>query len=246
MNTSLFRTFLTIACIVVLAGIAGAQSIEEARTEYAEGRFVEAADLARVIETSEGYTLAANSLAIYGYYVAPESEKEGLFKRAAELAHKAIRMNAANPEAHLQLAHAMGRYAQVSGILKALKEGYASQIRDAVREALRLAPDMAAAHLSLAAWHAGAVSNGGFVAGLLYGANEEDALAHFKRALELAPQEKIVLLEYALGLLSLDAIGNREQARDLLKRAIRLPQKDAHDRIIHRKAVERLAALNGK
>jgi len=246
MNTSLFRIFLTVVCMFVLAGIAGAQSIEEARTVYAEGRFTEAADLARVLDTSEGYALAANSLAIYGYYLAPDSEKEGLFKRAAEFAHKAIRMNAANPEAHLQLAHAMGRYAQVSGILKALKEGYARQVRDAVREALRLAPDMGAAHLSLAAWHAGAVSNGGFVAGLLYGANEEDALAHFKRALELAPQEKIVLLEYALGLLSLDAIGNREQASDLLKRAIRLPQKDAHDRIIHRKAVERLAALNGK
>ena len=108
-----------------------------------------------------------------------------------------------------------------------------------------LAPDMAAAHLSFAAWHAGAASTAGFIAGLLYGANEEDALAHFERALELAPQEKIALLEYALGLLSLDAIGNREQARDLLERAIRLPQKDAHDRIVHRKAVERLAQLGG-
>ena len=245
MNTSIFRTFLTIVCMCVLAGNAGAQSIEEAHAAFAEGRFTEAADLAQVLDTSEGYAFAANSLAIYGYYLAPASEKEGLFRRAVELAREAVRLDPTNPQAHLQLAHALGRRAQVSGILTALKEGYAGQIRDAVQEALRLVPDMAAAHLSFAAWHAGAVSNGGFVAGLLYGANEEDALTHFERALELAPQEKIVLLEYALALLSLDAIGNREQARDLLDRALKLPQKDAHDRIVHRKAVERLAELGG-
>ena len=246
MNKSVFRTLLTIGYIFVLAGTAGAQSIEDARTAFAEGRFTEAADLARVLDTSEGYALAADSLAIYGYYLAPDSEKEGFFRRAEELAQKAIRLDAANPEAHLQLAHAMGRHAQVIGILEALNEGYASQVRDAIQAAFRLDPDLAAAHLSFAAWHAGAVSTGGLFAVLLYGANEEDALTHFERALELAPQEKVVLLEYALGLLSLDAIGNREKARDLLERAIRLPQKDAHDRIIHRKAVERLAALNGK
>ena len=245
MNNSLFCTLLIIVCMFVLAGTAGAQSIEEARTEYAEGRFVEAADLAQLLDTSEGYALAANSLAIHGYYIAPDSEKEGFFRRATEFARQAIRLDAANPEAHLQLAHTMGRHAQVIGILEALKEGYAGHVRDAVHEALRLNPDMAAAHLSLGAWHAGAVSKGGFFAGLLYGANEEDALMYFERALELAPQEKVVFLEYALGLLSLDAIGNRRQARDLIERATGLPSKDAHDRIIHRKAVERLAALDG-
>ena len=87
-----------------------------------------------------------------------------------------------------------------------MMEDSASQVRDAIQEALRLAPDMAAAHLSLGAWHAEAVSKGGFFASLLYGPNEEDALAHFERTLELAPQDKIVLLEYALGLLNLDVI----------------------------------------
>ena len=245
MHKSLFRAFLTVVCLCVAAGTGGAQSIEEARTAFAEGRFTEAASLARGLDTSEGYALAADSLAIYGYYLAPDSEKAGLFGRAVELAREAIRLDPANPQAHLQLAHALGRRAQSIGLLTALKEGYARQVRDAAQEALRLAPDMGAAHLSMAAWHAGAVSTGGFVAGLLYGANEEDALAYFERALELVPREKIVLLEYALGLLSLDPIGNPEQARDLLERAIQLPQKDAHDRIIHRKAVERLAALDG-
>ena len=246
MNESIFRTFLTMMCLFLLVGTAGAQSIDEARAVYAEGRFTEAADLARALDTSEGYALAANSLAIYGYHIAPDSEKEGVFKRAENLARKAIRLDAANPQAHLQLAHAMGRRAQVIGKLKALHEGYASQVRDVIQEALRLDPDMAATHLSFASWHAGAVGAAGVLAGWLYGANEEDALTHFEQALALAPQEKIVLLEYALGLLSLNADDNHGKAHDLLERAIQLPLKDAHDRIIHRKAVEQLAALDGE
>ncbi len=245
MNKFILLTCLTIACAFASAGIACAQSIEEARAAYAEGRFVEAAELARALGTSEGYVLAADSLAIHGYYMAPEGEKEGLFKRAEESARKALRLDAASPEAHLQLAHAMGRQAQVSGTLKALKEGYATKVRDAIEEALRLAPDSASAHVSLGAWHAGAVGAGGFFAGLLYGASAEDAHAHFEQALELAPRNKVALFEYALGLLSLDAAGNRAKARDLLERAIRLRPKDAFERLIHRKSVERLAAISG-
>ena len=245
MYKCLVRVNLTIVCLFLLAGTAGAQSIEEAHTLYAEGRFIEAADLARVLDTSEGYALAANSLAIYGYYIAPDSEKGDLFMRATEFARKAIRLDATNPEAHLQLAHAMGRQAQTIGKMKALNEGYASKVRDSIHEALRLDPDMADAHLSLGAWHAGAVSTGGFFAGMLYGAKKKDALAYFERALELAPQEKEVLLEYALGLLSLDAHDSRGKARDLLARMISIPPKDAYEWIIHRQAVEQLSSLDG-
>ncbi len=245
MNKPIIRTCLTIVFLFVLGGNAGAQSIDEARAAYAEGRFMEAASLARTLGTSEGHALAADSLAIHGYYMAPEGEKEGLFRRAEESARKAIRLDAANPGAHLQLAHAMGRQAQVVGTLQALKEGYATRVRDAIEEALRLDPKMAAAHVSLGAWHAGAVGAGGFLAGLLYGADEEKALAHFERALALAPRDKVALFEYALGLLSLDAEGNRAKARGLLKRAIGLPPKDAFERLVHQKAVEQFASIGG-
>ena len=48
MNKSISRTVLTIMCVFVPAGTTGAQSIEEARSVYAEGRFAEAAELARM------------------------------------------------------------------------------------------------------------------------------------------------------------------------------------------------------
>ena len=245
MNKMTLRACLIIACMFASAGTARAQTIEEARAAYAEGRFTEAAELARALGASEGHALAADSLAIHGYYIAPTGEKADLFRRAEKLAREAIRLDAANPEAHLQLAHAMGRRAQAAGPLKALQKGYAAKVRDAIEEALRLDPKMAAAHVSLAAWHAGAVGAGGFFAALLYGASEEKAHAHFERALELAPRDKTALFEYAVGLLSLDAGENRAKARDLLERAIGIPPKDAHERLVHQKAAARLAALGG-
>ena len=212
---------LTIVHALPLASMAGTQTIEAARTAFADGRFVEAAELAEALETSEGYALAAESLAIHGYYIAEDDEKQAFFDRAAQLAREAIRLDAVNPQGHLQLAHAMGRYAQTVGVLKAVKEGYAAQVRDAIKKALRLDPEMPSAHLSLATWHTEAVNAGGFMAGLLYGASKKDALAHYEKALELAPDSKTVPFEYALGLLLLSSDRNRDRARGSCARLAR-------------------------
>ena len=138
---------------LLLADTAFAQSIEAARTARDEGQFVEVSRLAEALNTSDGYALAAESLAIYGYYIAEEPAKETLFNRATGLAEEAIRLDAANPEAHVQSAHAMGRHAQAIGMMKAVGKGYVEKVREAAENALQLDPEMAAAHLSLAAWH---------------------------------------------------------------------------------------------
>ena len=149
-----FRTCSTVAQALLLVSVAGAQSIETARISYAEGRFLDAAELAASLETSEGYALAAKSLTIHSYHIAKDNEKRALFDRATLLAREAIRLDPVNPEAHLELAHAMGRQAQTLGVLKAVNEGYAENVREAIEEALRLDPEMMSAHLSLATWHA--------------------------------------------------------------------------------------------
>ena len=81
---------------------------------------------------------------------------------------------------------------------------------------------------------------------LVFGASRKKALAHYERALELAPDEKLAYLEYALGLLLLKKKKDRKKARDLLARAIETPAKDAYDRLLHELAIERLASLGGK
>ena len=230
---------------LLLAGSATAQTIEAARAAFDEGRFVEAAELAEALRTSQGYALAAESLAIYGYYVAAQDEQSALFQRAIQAAEEAIRLAPANPEAHFQSAHAMGRDGQNAGVMEALNKGYARRIRQANEEALRLDPELAGAYLSLAAWHVEIVNKmGRLVAGMTYRASRREALEHYDRALELAPDEIVVFWEYANGLLLLNRNRNREQARDLLSRGLEIPPGNAHDRILHGLAAERLAALD--
>ena len=225
------------------AAMGDEEPLGPARDAFREGRFVEAADAGEALGTSGGYALAAESLAIYGHYLAPREQKAQLLEQAMRLAQEAIRSDTGNPRAHLQSAHAMGRYTQAIGTLK-VKRDYARQVRVAIEQALWLNPELAEAHLSLATWHAEAITGGGFMARMLFGASGKDAIRHYEAALELAPHAKIVHAEYALGLLLLGEPENREQARSLLQRAVELPVGDAHDRIIHELAVAKLAELN--
>ena len=169
-----------------------------------------------------------------------------MFARAIRAADEAIRLDPDNPESHFQSAHAIGREAQTVGVMEALNRGYARRTREAAEEALRLDPEMAEAHLTLASWHAEIVNKmGGLVARVTYRATRRNALDYYEKALELAPDEIAVYLEYANGLMLLGRNRNREQARELLSRGIEIPPGDAYDRILHELAVEQLAALDG-
>lgn len=241
-----FLASAAMLCTLLLVCAAGAQTAEQVRATHAQGRFVEAAEMGVALKTSEGYALAALALAMQGYVVAKDEDKQGFFQRSVELAEEAVRLDPANPEAHIQLAHARGRYAQTIGFLQAVTGGYATKVRESVEEALRLDPDKAAGHLSLATWHAEIVHAAGGMARFLYGATEKKARGHYDRALELMPDAKVVCVEYAYGLLLLDEEGNREEARRLLERAVKKPSKDAVDRFYHKRALARLAALEGR
>ena len=226
-----------------LIGVVHAKTIDEAKAAYAQGRFAEAARIGESLGTSQGFALSAKSLSVHAHYAAKEGEKKELLERAVGLARKAVLSDPGNANAHLQLARAIGRRAETVGIFEAA--GEAEKIRESTENALRINPDLASAHLSLGRWHSELVgAMGSFMARTVYGARKKDAIASFERALALAPQAKDVPLQYALGLLALDDVQYHEKARDLLMRAIRLPAKDAYERILHTKAVETLNNLD--
>ena len=234
-----------LALAPVFAAPASAQTIDAARALFVEGRFLDAARDAKLLKTSDGYTLAAKSLAIHGFFNAEDGRKQTLFKEAITLAEEAVRLGPGNPHAHIELAHAKGRYAETIGTLEALEGGFAEQVRSAAEKALALKPDLAAAHLVLGTWHARVIGEGGFMARMLYGASEKDALAHYEKALELAPGNKYPLVQYAQGLLLLDEDDHRRTARRLFTRAIALPSVDALDRLVHKQAVDGVSAIDG-
>ena len=229
---------------VLCAGVSAmAETLDDARGAFAEGRFLEAADIGEALATSDSLALAARALAIHGFHLAPDDAKQPAFRRAMAAAERAVALDADNAEAHMQSAHAMGRYAQTIGPMEALGEGFADRIRAALDAALALDPDFAAAHLALAGWHAGIVDGaGGFMARVLYGATEKDALVHYDIARGLAPESNIVAFDYAENLFMLDADEHGDKARALLREAISLPAPDAYGEIIRERARDLLAA----
>lgn len=238
-----FFCCLAFVCVLPLIGVAQAQTIDQAKAAYARGRFAEAARIGESLGTSQGFTLSAKSLSVHAHYIAKEGEKKELREHAVTLARKAVLSDPDNADAHLQLARAIGRRAETVGVFEAA--GEAEKIRESTENALRINPKLVSAHLSLGRWHAELVgAMGSFMARTVYGARKEDAIASFERALALAPNAKDVLLQYALGLMALDDFKYQEKARDLLMRSIRLPAKDAYERILNAEAAQALDSLN--
>lgn len=226
--------------LVLLAADAGAQSIEDARSAYAEGRFLEAAEFAEALGTSHGYALAAKSLAIYAHYFTSGDEWEEMVERAIEMSDEAIGADSTNAEAHYQAAHAIGRYAQGIGAFTALRQGLAGRIRERLDAAIRLDPHLWEARLALGDWHADIAAEG-FIARRMYGGNRPAAVVLFEQALQMAPESRVVLYEYAIRLPDLDEENGEERARGMLDTAARLPIVDAYDGLIQELVLEAIA-----
>lgn len=227
-------------CLVLLAADAGAQSLEDARSAYAEGRFLEAAELAEALGTSDGYALAAESLAIHAHYLAPEAEWDELVERAIGMGDEAVGADSANAEAHYQAAHALGRYAQGIGAFTALRQGLAGRIRERLDAAIRLDPHLWNARLALGGWHADIAAEG-FIARRMYGGNRPAAVVLFEQALQMAPESRVVLYEYAIRLPDLDEENGEARAREMLETAAQLPIVDAYDGLIQELVLEAVA-----
>lgn len=110
------------------------------------------------------------------------------------------------------------------------------------KAALDIDPDYPGAHLTLGGWHAD-VAAAGFLARKLYGAKREEAVHHYERALELAPDSKILLYEYGIRLPELDKENGANRARAMLERALGMPVRDTYENYVHLDILDGLDAL---
>ena len=233
-----------LAGLVLLAADAGAQSLDDAGSAYAEGRFLEAAELAEALGTSDGYALAARSLAIHAHFLATGDEWRKIVERAMRMGEEALRADSTNAEAHHQAAHALGRYAQGVGAVTALRQGLAGRIRERLDAAILIDPHLWEARLALGGWHADIAAEG-FIARRMYGGNRPAAIVLFDQALQMAPESRVVLYEYAIRLPDLDEENGEERAREMLDTAARLPIVDAYDGLIQELVLEAVADREG-
>lgn len=209
-----------------------AQALQDAWRAFHSGAFARAV-LAGEKLGALGAAVANRSVAVDSLY---SSKGEAQLLRALESAiargEQALAELAHHPNTHYTLALVMGRYSQRISILKALAAGLAGRVREHLERTLSLEPNHAEAHLALGLYHAEIIGKlGALAAGLTYGATANAALDHFRRALALAPDSPIVRMEYAHGLLLLDAPRHRAQAQTLYAQAAACEPADAMERL---------------
>jgi hypothetical protein len=180
-----------------------------------------------------GITLANKAQAIYANYLEPgEKVRLDLFMEVAERARAQTEREPDNPNAWYWHAYALGRYSQGISVAKALAQGLGSKVKQALEQAIRLAPRHADAHVALATFHAEVIDKvGSLIGGMTYGARRETGLKLFKEALHLNPDSAIALIENANGMVMLQGDESLDEATALYQRAAAASPLDATERL---------------
>jgi hypothetical protein len=164
----------------------------------------------------QGITVANKATSIYANYLeARESKRLALFMEVASRAEAQQEVDPHNANAWYWQAYALGRYSQSISVSQALAQGVACKAKLALKQAIKLSPRHADAHIALATFHAEVIDKvGALIAGMTYGAKKDTSLSLYQAGLELHPDSVFGMMEYANGLLMLE--GDTAMARATL------------------------------
>ncbi|HYB33646.1 MAG TPA: hypothetical protein VED45_09490 [Steroidobacteraceae bacterium] len=209
-----------------------AQRIQHAWAEFHAGEFEAAIGHGSELGAL-GASVANKAAAVATlYFRGSAAQALRILEAAITRGEKAVELLPEYANAHYLLALVLGRYSQRISILKALAAGLAGRVRTHLERTLQLEPQHAEGHLAFGLYHAEIVGKlGALAASVTYGVSRAAAIEHFTRALQLAPASPIVHIEYANGLVLLDARRYREQARELYAKAAALEPADAMERL---------------
>jgi hypothetical protein len=211
-----------------------------ARAAYENGRWSEAAELAKKNGESADFSLAAR--AALAACIVGGADCAAMIEAAQRDAQEALRRDRGNVEARLQLALALGMKGRRATVAEAVTKGYAVRGRTLLAEAMTRAPNEPWAHALVGAWHLEVLRRGGRSGALMYGASLTHGLAAFEKARTLAPSDGAIALQFAVALLELDARLYAPRAGTLLAAAAAAPTPDAFALHVQREA-QRLGAV---
>ncbi|ACB73875.1 hypothetical protein [Opitutus terrae] len=219
-----------------------------AAAQHAEEQHHLATALALALQAEPRHpTDAALLQAISRYYserseeVTDRAEKERLCRSALAYAQRSTALAPERAVNVLSVAIAAGKLARVSGPRRRID--YARMAHTWATRALQLDPDYALAHHVLGQWHCEVATLNAptrWLARMMGGlppASLSEAIAHLRRAVELAPDRPAHHAALGFALL---AAGERDAARASLEQALALPSRDAHDTIEQARARQAL------
>lgn len=234
--------FLTLAPVATLAGDGG---YKEALALYNAGQFEEAAKTATGLDTADGDALAARAYLVEAAYIAPEGEDEAYLARGKMMADRALARDPAHVEAMLHMVIALGYEARLGKPVDAHEAGYARRAKKLLKQAEALDPENPWVWATWGGWHAEIIrSAGSFLGGLFYGASKREAREAFDRAIDLAPDNPAIRIEYAKALVSM---GGKflPEARDQLQIAADLRARNQFETLLKDQGARLLRALDG-
>jgi tetratricopeptide (TPR) repeat protein len=212
--------------LLVFSSLVLAADLDDAKEHYSKGEFLRASKVAAALDSSEGFSFAARSLAEYSN-TRPKNERDEYYSQCEVYARKAVQLNPKNADGYFEIAVAVGQLANLRDVTYAISSGVPSQIRDNLNTALEYNPRHWFAMVVLGRWHAEMTSRG---IGWLYGANGGRSLELLELALKTAPKRILVRVETALAFLILDKQKYRERAKSELQIAVKLEPSDFAER----------------
>jgi len=170
--------------------------------------------------------------------------KKNFAELALDLARKAADKLPNDSQAQAALAAAYGKLCDL--VDGKSKVEYSKKVYVEATKALRLDPDSDFGHLILAQWNFQMVFLNPFLKAfteIIYGqfppASKEEAIAHYKRAIELAPERIVHHAEFAK---ALDVMGDTNEARLQWTKVTELKPIYAQDKRYQAMAIKRLEA----
>ena len=205
-----------------------ATSLQDAWRAFHRGDF-EAAHDAGIALKALGAPVAVKAGGIHATYLLDgAAAKTARYESLVRLAEEAATALPDEANAHYAYAFALGRLSQTISIGKALAQGLAGKVRDALDATLEIAPKHAEAHTAFGVYHAEIVAKvGGMLAKLTYGANAGDAEKHLKQALKLTPESPIAWIEYGNALMLMHGDKREDDAAEAYDKAARHKPRDA-------------------
>ena len=235
--------FVLLALLLLLPRVAQAATTEDIFALYARGDYEQAERLGEASHTAPGLAIAAR--AVLAEEVLRATPCLSCLERAERLARQAV---AADPHVafgQVWLAVSLGYQARIIGSVKARLKNSPAQSRAALDAALADDPKNAFAVSALGGWHIEIVRGGGaFLAKLVFGARESDALVLFDRAVRLAPDNVAVHYQIALSLAGFNTEKYRARIAAEFKAALAAAPETAYEKKMQGRAAELLGLLN--
>jgi tetratricopeptide (TPR) repeat protein len=229
--------------LLLLASPVRAATTEEIFALYAKGDYEQAVKAGEAAKTAPGYAIAAR--AVLADAVLRDKPCMECLTRAEALSRQAVAADPRHAFGQIWLAVSLGYQSRITGVVKARLRDAPGQSKAALDATVAADPKNPFAVSALGGWHIEIVRGGGsYLARLLYGATEAEALGLFDRAVKLAPANVAVHYQIALSLLGFDERKYRARIQGELRAAIAAEPATSYEKAMQARAGELLGLVN--